>query len=136
MSLTYLATPYTKYAKGIEWAFIDAATLAGRLLRCGVPIYCPIAHCHPLSLYAQIDPLAHSVWLPFNETMLAKADVLAVAHMPGWDQSYGVAQEVKFFEDHGKPIFDLDPVDLRMVRRGRALTLPELAAVRVLPVTI
>jgi hypothetical protein len=55
--------------------------------------------------------------------MLIASDILIVAHMDGWDQSYGVGEEIKFFEDSGKPIYDLNPVTLTMARRR-----PELSA--------
>lgn len=116
--LCYLATPYSKYMGGdLERAFIDAAKLAARLMLSGVKVYSPIAHTHPLAIYGQVDPLDHSIWLPFDEAMMAAADVLIVAHMHGWEESFGVAHEIKFFEDRGKRIFDLDPSTMRMTKR-------------------
>jgi hypothetical protein len=116
-NLVYLGTPYTKYQKGIECAFVDAATITARLLLAGIKVYSPIVHCHPLSVHGKIDPLDYKIWLPFNEAMLIACDVLVVAHLEGWDRSYGVGEEIKFFEESRKPIFDLDPVTLLMVRR-------------------
>lgn len=115
--LAYLATPYTKYKTGIEQAFIDSAKLAGLLLRCGVKCYSPITHCHAIAMHGKINPLDHSIWLPFDEAMMKAADALIVAHMDGWQESFGIAHEIKVFEDAGKPIFDLDPKTLTMTRR-------------------
>jgi hypothetical protein len=61
--------------------------LAARLLVAGMRVYSPIAHTHPLAIYGHLDPKDHSIWLPFDETMMAKADVLLVAHMEGWKDS-------------------------------------------------
>lgn len=117
-TFAYLATPYSKYRGGdIEAAFVDAAKLAASLLVRGVKVYSPIAHTHPLAVYGKLDPLDHSIWLPFDEAMMAAADSLIVAHMDGWDVSYGIAHEIKVFEKAGKPIFDLDPVKMTMARR-------------------
>lgn len=117
LGLAYLGTPYSKYPLGISQAFIDAAKLAGLLMRTGVKIYSPIVHTHPLAIYARIDPHDHSIWLPFDEAMMKVCDAMIVAHMDGWEQSYGIAHEVKFFEAAGKPIFDCDPRTLMMTRR-------------------
>ena len=115
--LVYLATPYTKYPAGIHQAFADAAELAARLLTLGVRIYSPIAHCHPLSLYGNLDPLDHATWIPFDEAMMAAAEILVVAHMLGWEESKGVAHEIDFFTRAGKPVFHLDPDFLQVTKR-------------------
>ena len=115
--LAYLATPYTRYPRGIWHAFIDASTLAARLMAAGVRVYSPIAHTHPLAIFSGLDPLDLKLWLPFDEAMMTAAHVLIVGKLDGWDTSRGVAHEIKFFERHGKPIFDLDPVSLMMTRR-------------------
>jgi len=117
-ALAYLATPYSKYPSGIEQAFIDASKLAGLLMRAGMRVYSPIAHCHPIAIHASIDPMDHSIWLPFDRAMMQAADVLFVAHMDGWQESYGIAEEIKFFELARKPIFDLHPRELTLIKRG------------------
>lgn len=119
-ALAYLATPYSKYPGGPPAAFVDASKLAAKLLVAGVRVYSPIAHTHPLAVYGNLDPLDHRLWLPFDEAMMAKADVLIVAHMVSWETSKGIAHEVEFFTRANKPIFDLDPVTLAMKRRREA----------------
>lgn len=114
--LAYLATPYTKYADGIEQAFIDAAKLAARLLVSGIKVYSPIAHTHPLAIYGELDPLDHAIWMPFDEAMMDAASVLIVAQMDGWDRSKGVLHEIEFFHARQKPIFGLMPESLIMWR--------------------
>jgi Domain of unknown function (DUF1937) len=116
-TLGYLATPYTKFPNGIEQAFIAAAKLTARLLRMGLQVYSPIAHTHPVGIYGGIDPLDLSIWLPFDEAMLRACDVLIVAHMESWETSKGIAHEIDFFTRAGKPIFDLDPLSLAMMKR-------------------
>ena len=119
--LCYLATPYSKWVPGLEDAFVQAAILAARLLTTGLKVYSPIAHTHPLAIYGNLDPLDHSIWLPFDEAMMHASDVLLVAHMDGWRESQGVAHEIDFFDREGKPIFDLNPQTLVMARRKHAL---------------
>lgn len=112
--LVYLATPYTKYTAGIDAAFRDAAALAAKLLMLGVRVYSPISHCHPMSQYGGIDPKDHSIWLSYQEALMAKADALLVAQLLGWRESYGVDHEVKFFSRARKPVFYLDRVLMRV----------------------
>jgi hypothetical protein len=107
-SLVYLATPYTKYRDGIDCAFRDSAALAAQLLKLGIKVYSPIAHCHPIALYGELNPLDHSVWIPFDEAMMTAADVLLVAQLDGWRESYGINHEIQFFKAAGKPVFYLD----------------------------
>ena len=115
MGLVYLGTPYTKFPDGIEAAFIAAAQITAALLRRGVKVYSPIAHTHPVAVYGRIDPLDLSIWLPFDEAMMARSDALLVAQMESWEISKGLAHEVDYFLTHDKPVLYLDPKML-MVR--------------------
>lgn len=118
-ALCYLATPYSKWSAGLEDAFIEASKLAALLLRAGVKVYSPIAHTHPLAIHGNLDPLDHNIWLPFDEAMMTAAQVLIVAHMEGWQESKGIAHEIKFFEAAKKPIWDLNPANMVMAKRKR-----------------
>lgn len=120
--LCYLATPYSKYKGGdITAAFEDAARLAAKLMQAGIKVYSPIAHTHPLAIFGKIDPLDHAIWMPFDEAMMDAAAVLIVAHMDGWEESHGIADEIEFFERRGKSIYDLDPDTMVMAKRKRKL---------------
>ena len=116
--IAYLATPYSRYPRGTSEAFKDASKIAAQLLCAGLKVYSPIAHTHPIAVYGALDLLDHSIWLPFDEAMMEVASVLIVAQLEGWEESKGVAHEVKFFADRGKPIYDLDPRSLMMKRRA------------------
>lgn len=118
-SLCYLATPYSKYKDGIEAAFQDAARIAAMLLKTGIKVYSPITHTHPLAVFGELDPLDHKIWLPFDEAMMEACDALVVVHMDGWQQSYGIAHEIKVFGAARKPIFDLDPASFELTRRAQ-----------------
>jgi nucleoside 2-deoxyribosyltransferase len=115
--LAYVATPYTCYAHGTVAAWQAACRLAGKLIKAGTNCYSPIAHSHPIARYGGLDPLDHDLWMPLDQAMMERCDVLIVAHLDGWECSKGIAIEVAFFEKAGKPIFDLDPQTLTMTRR-------------------
>ena len=100
----YLATPYSKWPHGIHDAFCEAAKAAAEMLKRGHIVYSPIAHTHPIATHGGIDPLDHSIWLPFDGAMMAAAAGLYVVQMPGWDQSKGIAHEIAVFEAAGKPV--------------------------------
>lgn len=118
--LVYLATPYSKYKPGIELAFQHASALAAALLKLGVKVYSPIAHTHPLAIYGNIDPLDHSIWIPFDEAMMKACGALVVARMEGWQESRGIAHEIKFFKKRGKPVFYMDPTSLALISEKAA----------------
>ncbi len=136
-ALAYLATPYRHWPTGINGVYFEAARIAGLLIRTGIKVFSPIAHGHPIAGCASIDPHDMSIWGPLNEKMMSRSDVLIVANLDGWQQSLGVTDEIKFFRLMRKPIFDLDPKTMVMMKRKPVkpqreryeMTADELAAV-------
>ena len=100
----YLATPYSRYAAGLDAAFIAACEITASLISRGYSVYSPIAHTHPVALHGNIDPLEHSIWLPFNASMMKASHGLIVAELPGWESSVGVWHESNYFSAAGKLI--------------------------------
>lgn len=119
-TLAYLASPYTNYPDGIEIAFRDISRIAATLLSAGVETYSPIAHCHPLAMYGDLNALDRDFWLSYQENMMLRCDVLIVAEMKKWNESHGIAHEIKYFEAAGKKIYHLN-IDT-MAMRDRRLT--------------
>jgi hypothetical protein len=109
MTFHYLATPYSKYAGGIEAAFQAAAEQAALLVRAGVPVYSPIAHTHPVAIHGGIDPYDHTIWLEADRAFMEAACGLIVCKLPGWEASYGIQVEVDHFTHAGKPIVYMEP---------------------------
>lgn len=114
--LAYLATPYTKFSgggsNGHREAHARAVLLARRLLLARVIVFSPIVHGHPLAHNSEPH-----IYEPLNTLMLARSDILLVAHLDGWEESKGIKHEIAYFAERGAPIFDLDPVSLTMARR-------------------
>jgi hypothetical protein len=109
MSFYYLATPYSKYRNGIYVAFEEAARQTALLVQSGVPTYSPIAHTHPVAIYGELDTFDHELWLEADRTFMDAERGLIVCMMQGWDKSYGVEQEIKYFKAQGKPIIYMTP---------------------------
>lgn len=103
----YVGSPYSKYPDGIQAAFRDICRITGWLIGQGVPCYSPIAHTHPISLYARMDPLDHTVWLPADAPLMNAAHGLIIAEMAGWNTSFGLTHEIGVFEKAKKPIVHL-----------------------------
>ncbi len=112
--LIYLATPFTKYPTGIEYAFQDACSLAGALMRCGLSVYSPIAESYPISLHSGLDPLDGDMWLKRCAPFMKKCDALLVATMESWDTSAGIKHEIEAFKRAGKPNWLIDPNSLEV----------------------
>jgi hypothetical protein len=110
----YLATPYSKWANGIDDAAFVAAEVAAKIIRRGVPVYSPIAHTHPIAVVGNIDPLDHAIWMPMDKPIFDAAVGLIVAMLEGWRESYGIGKEIAWCEAAGKPIFMLDPKTMEL----------------------
>jgi hypothetical protein len=104
-----IASGYSKWAHGIYDACVVAAELAGRLVLAGVAVFSPIAHSHTVSRAAKIDPFSHNIWLPADRPLFEGAHGLLVAALPGWRESYGIGEEIKWAVEHGKLRFLIDP---------------------------
>lgn len=101
----YLASPYSKYAEGLEAAFVEASKIAARLIVNGTKVYCPIAHTHPIAVLGGLDALDHTLWMPVDEPFMEHAVGLLIAEdMEGWEDSYGIQQEILTFTRANKPI--------------------------------
>lgn len=105
----YLASPYSKYPGGLDEAYRVACRAAALLIKAGVPVFAPIAHSHGPAMLGGIDPLSHDIWLPADEPMMRAAKGLIVLKAESWQDSYGMAEEIRAFEEAGKPIVYMEP---------------------------
>lgn len=64
------------------------------MLRQGLHVYSPIVHCHQLALLADL-PKDNAFWREYNLIMLTAAETMGVLMLPGWQDSLGVADEIK-----------------------------------------
>lgn len=102
MALHYLATPYTAYPYGLENAFLAACRAAACLTDSGVPVYSPVAHWHPISLFMENKP--PEFWIELNRPYMQTALSLIIVQLPGWDRSAGIFHERTLFEQMNKPV--------------------------------
>ncbi|HTP77724.1 MAG TPA: DUF1937 family protein [Rhizomicrobium sp.] len=112
--LFYLASPYSRFPTGIDAAFEEISRIGGELIFRGVRFFCPIAHSHPISKHGGVDPYDHSIWLPAMKPLMDACDVMLIAQMDGWRESYGIGEEIKAFRAMQKPILELCPRTLHV----------------------
>ncbi len=112
--LVYLASPYTKYEKGLYAAFREASRLAAELAKRGVSAYSPIAYSHLLAVQGGISPTSHNFWMGYDKPYMRASGALLVAKMEGWSDSKGVQEEILIFRTLEKPVFYLSPDTLEI----------------------
>ena len=105
----YLASPYSKYAGGLDAAAEEASRNAGLLIKAGIPVFCPISHSHAIAEATGIDPLDLHLWLAADRPLMEKADGLIVLMMDGWELSQGIFAETTCFQAMRKPITYMQP---------------------------
>jgi len=102
--LYYLATPYSKFPGGLDAAFEMACRETALLMKAGVPVFSPIVHTHPVAMFAGMDPLDHSIWLPCDKPMMDASTGIIMLLAETWEQSYGMRIELEAFTAAGKDI--------------------------------
>lgn len=113
-SYWYLATPYSKYASGLRAAYVDAAKVAAQFISASIPVFCPIAHSHPIAMFGMLDALDHGLWLPADAPLMHHAHGLIVCDLDGWADSYGIKAEVEAFRLASKPILFLNTATMEL----------------------
>ena len=112
-ALFYLATPYSKFEGGHDKAFVEAGRVLCALMSTGFNTYSPIVHGHVAKKFAagKLDNLPLTWWLNIDEAYMRASNALIVAHIPGWDASEGIHQEIAFFNRARKPVIHLPLTD-------------------------
>lgn len=109
MTFYYLATPYTRYPRGIGAACADACEQAAVLIRAGVPVFSPIAHTHPIAMHSTLDPIDLELWLAVDRPMMEAAKGIIMCCLPSWQDSRGMEHEREFFASRGRPVIYMEP---------------------------
>jgi len=102
--LWYVATPYSRYPLGKDRAFVDACRATAFLMRGGLKVFCPIAHSHAVAENGSLDKDNHDFWLDQDLAFWEVSQGMIIVEMPGWKESYGVREEIKWFRLNEKPI--------------------------------
>ena len=104
----YLATTYSSHPNGKQAAFMDAALIAGELVKQGNLVFAPIVHGHPCSVQASIDEDDYEFWMSLDKKYMGRCDALLVAMMPNWQISKGIGIEIAYAKEVDMPVYYLD----------------------------
>jgi hypothetical protein len=65
---------------------------------------------HPIDmvLAGAANTLGSDYWVDFDEAFMEMCSEIVVLRLSGWEKSRGVAREISFFKERGKPISYID----------------------------
>lgn len=109
--MIYLASPYSTPAWGESRhvRFVKICEIAAELIRADAPIFCPIAHSHPIADFGAL-PLGIDYWGAWDRQMLNNSTDLWVVGLDGWEYSHGVYHECEYAAGIGiQPMLVVNP---------------------------
>lgn len=114
MSYFYISNPYNGTDEQKEERAKIAAEVCGKLLKQGLFAWSPIVHNHAMmKVYDQFTlEERKELMLEFDFSLLQEAQGMIVLTIDGWEESYGVSQEIALCEELEIPITYLDPKSL------------------------
>jgi hypothetical protein len=102
--LVYLCSPYSSSDSSIrEDRFQAVCKCAAVLKRCGVHLFSPIAHTHPIAMAGDL-PLGFEFWRSYDRTIIERCQYLLICCLPGWLDSKGIQGEVQIAIELGIPV--------------------------------
>lgn len=102
--LTYLACPYSHPDPDVrERRFRAVNKAAGVLMKKGMLVFSPISHTHPIAVDCDL-PKGWDFWHQYDRAFIEASERMFVLMLDGWQQSIGVAAEIKIAEELGIPV--------------------------------
>lgn len=95
--MIYLASPYSSPDPAIveqRFAF-TMKCLAELIGKRGLFVWSPIVHCHEMAVRYKL-PKDAAYWQRFSIDFIRRCDGMYVLKLPGWKESIGVQEEIKF----------------------------------------
>ena len=108
--MIYLASPYSHEDPAVEAARFDAVCkVTGLLLLQEYCVVSPIAHSHPIYERVPETGGAWEAWVELDHALIDASEQVWVLMLDGWDRSRGVAAEVTYANEQGKPVRFVSP---------------------------
>jgi len=101
----YLAGPYSDDPEGRYGEHIRALAC---LIKAGIHVYSPIAHCHSVAARYGL-PKDAAFWSDYNCAMIMPSNGLIVLLLPNWEKSKGTVDEIRYCKECGMPVWSLEP---------------------------
>jgi nucleoside 2-deoxyribosyltransferase len=105
--IVYLAGPYSHPDPAVrEGRYTVITAVAAQLISKGRIVFSPLTMTHPIDqlLAGHSETLGSDYWVNFDEAFMEFCSEIVVVMVDGWDKSSGVAREIKFFRDRGRPV--------------------------------
>lgn len=107
--MIYLALPYSHpVASVVQQRYEVSLDVAVRLMQNGEVIISPIAHSHAIAMRNPAIANDFESWRELDETLILASDTVYVLTLEGWEDSYGVQQEVEFAIARDIPVVYID----------------------------
>ena len=103
--LWYLASPYSHTNPKIKQTrFVKISKLAGKLIKQGIHVLCPIASSVPIAKYGKIDSTDWEYWKNLDINYVSRCDGILVSILDNeWHTSVGMRAEVEYAKELGIP---------------------------------
>lgn len=106
--MTYVCSPYSHPDAAIrQLRFEQACQAVAFMLAAGHLVFSPVCHSHPVAQCGL--PTGWDFWQRLDEAFLRLCDEVVVLQLPGWEDSAGVAAELRLARALGKPIAYVRP---------------------------
>lgn len=106
--LGYLAAPYSHPdAAVVDERMKIICDVDAALMRKGIMTASPLLK-HYVAMGRSI-PTDWAYWKDYALAMLSRCDFMVVIKMPGWEESVGLKEEMKFANDHKIPVIVVTP---------------------------
>lgn len=100
--LVYLASPYSHNNPAVrEMRYEMARIVTSNLIQEGHAVFSPIVYGKPMEKVIGTDYLS---WKNLNDTILAVCSSMIVLTLDGWEDSKGIAYELKFAKGRKIPV--------------------------------
>ena len=117
--MIYLASPYTHPDPAVRQARFEAACRqAAEMMRCGIPVFSPIAHSHPVALHGGLDALDLEFWERQDLHFVEACSEIWVLQLDGWQESTGLQAEIEMALSLGKPVMYVEADEPRQACAG------------------
>ena len=115
MTYVYLASPYSHPDPEVRASrFIAACKKAAQYASKGIPVFCPIAHSHPIAEFMDESArMSFELWMKMDLPLVRMASELHILCIEGWRSSRGVTREIEYATQVGIPVkqvfLDIEP---------------------------
>ena len=108
--MIYLASPYSDPDPAVREARFQAVCRkAAAMLRCGVTVFSPIAHTHPIAAHGL--PMEWAFWKAHDHAFLEACSEVRVLMLDGRRESKGLSAEIALASELRKPVVYVEPCD-------------------------